>query len=70
MKEGVNKLIDTVLPDVIEKGLDVFINEDHQDQTGEGSSHRQLRLLAIRRTNECREKFVFCKFSSSVFKNY
>ena len=31
---------DTVLPDVIEEGLDVFINEDHQDQTGEGSAHR------------------------------
>lgn len=29
-----------MLPDVIEEGLDVFINEDHQDQTGEGSAHR------------------------------
>ena len=39
-----------MLPDVIEEGLDVFINEDHQDQTGEGSAHRppqdQPKLLA------------------------
>ena len=28
-----------MFPDVIEEGLDVFINEDHQDQTGEGSAH-------------------------------
>jgi len=28
-----------VFPDVIEEGLDVFINEDHQDQTGEVSAH-------------------------------